>query len=176
MSTERKFLRFSREAGPLKITEIPEGGFCFSVFLIITNSKNPNEVLLGHINPEAPWDHISAMPDAAIEANKEAWLLPSSHMLYGESPDDAAKRILQEQLSLNDQKLEGPLVFSEVSGPKSHWDLEFIFLSRIEAVRPTQALKELGFLDATKLRKEYIGRNHQDILAHVGKWKEAVNI
>ena len=171
MTTERQFLRVSPKAGPLRMSVIPQGGFCLSAFLVISNSANSNEVLLGRINPDAPWDHIGALDPPRVEANREGWMLPSSHMMFGESPDEAASRILREQLELGEQKLEGPLIFSEVYGPESHWDLDFIFLAEREVIGPARAWRDLEFVDIRKLKKEHMARSHEDILALVGKWK-----
>jgi len=155
------------------MSEIPEGGFCLSAFLVISNSRNPNEVLLGHINPGAPWEHIGALDPPRVELYKDKWILPASHLVLGESPQEAAQRVLAEQLELRDQKLEGPLIFSEVYGERSHWDLEFVFKGERGSVKQASAWRELKFVDAGKLRKEDFGRLHQDILANVGKWKPA---
>jgi ADP-ribose pyrophosphatase YjhB (NUDIX family) len=100
-------------------------------------------------------------------------MLPASHMLFQESPLEAARRILREQLELGKQKLEGPLVFSEVYGPQSHWDLHFIFLGETGEVVPALAWRDLEFVDLRKVRKEQMARSHEDILALVGKWKVA---
>jgi len=155
------------------MSEIPEGGFCLSAFLVISNSRNPNEVLLGHINPSAAWEHIGALDPPRVELYKDKWVLPASHLILGESPRGAAQRILAEQLELPDQKLEGPLIFSEVYGERNHWDLEFVFNGKGGPVKQTSAWRELRFLDARKLMKEDFGRLHEDILANVGKWKPA---
>jgi ADP-ribose pyrophosphatase YjhB (NUDIX family) len=98
-------------------------------------------------------------------------MLPSSQLIFGESPHEAAQRILLEQLGLTDQKLESPRVFSEVYGPANHWDLEFLFLGDRDRAPTHPAWKELKFVDLTNTRKDEIARSHEDILAHVGKWK-----
>jgi ADP-ribose pyrophosphatase YjhB (NUDIX family) len=171
MVTERKFLRISPKPGALRMSNIPSGGFCLSAFVIISKKQNPNEVLLGRINPDAPWDHIGALDPPRVEAFKSGWMLPSCHFLFGESPQECVKRILNEQLNLTDQTLDGPLVFSEVYGPESHWDLEFLFQGERDEVKATIAWKDLRFVDTTKLKKEEMSRFHEDILAHVGRWK-----
>jgi ADP-ribose pyrophosphatase YjhB (NUDIX family) len=173
MATERLFLRVSRNPGQLRLSEIPDGGFCLSAFLVISDSRNPRKVLLGHLNPDAPWDHIGALDPPRVEMHKNGWMLPSSQLVVGESPQEAANRILTEQLDLNDQKLEGPHIFSEVYGEHSHWDLEFVFMGKRKDVKSTSAWRELEFVDTSKLKKEDFARLHQDILANVGKWKPA---
>jgi ADP-ribose pyrophosphatase YjhB (NUDIX family) len=100
--------------------EVPEGGFCLSVFLIISETGHPRRVLMGRINKKAAWDHLGALDPERVERHSNGWMLPSSALIFGESPQDAAHRILKEQLGTTDQRLEAPLVFSEVYGPANH--------------------------------------------------------
>jgi hypothetical protein len=78
---------------------------------------------------------------------------------------------LKEQLGLNDQKVEGPRIFSEVYGDKEHWDIEFLFLGERSDPPSHNAWTELKFVDLPKTRREDIARLHEDVLAHVGKWR-----
>jgi ADP-ribose pyrophosphatase YjhB (NUDIX family) len=151
------------------MNKIPEGGFCISAFLVISKVRNPSHVLMGRINKKAPWDHIGALDPERVERHSKGWMLPSSALMLGESPKEAAERILKEQLSAPGQPLEGPLVFSEVYGPMRHWDLEFIFQGERANTPANEAWSELAFIDLPKTRKEDIARGHEDILAHVGK-------
>src|SRR5206468_4725043 len=64
------------------------------------------------------WDHIGALDPSRVEAHSHGWMLPSSHLIFRESPDDAARRIAREQLELPDLALTGPTVVSEVYTPK----------------------------------------------------------
>ncbi len=171
MPSDRLFTRFSTTSAPPRIDRIPEGGFCLSSFLIISKLGRPNEVLLGKLEPNGPWERIGGLDKDRAERNSKGWMLPSSQILFGESPQDAARRILDEQLGLPDQILQGPSVFSEVYGPKSHWDLEFVFSGERSQVRQHSAWRELKFVDTSTLRKEDFSRSHEDILVHVGKWK-----
>jgi ADP-ribose pyrophosphatase YjhB (NUDIX family) len=101
-------------------------------------------------------------------------MLPSSHLLLGESPEDASKRILREQLGLDQQPLEGPMVFSEVygvdrTGENAHWDIEFIYLGERAEVPKCGVWKELTFLDLATAKRDVIARGHEDILSHAGR-------
>ena len=144
---------------------------CLSVFLIISETGRPESVLLGRLNVDAPWDHIGAMDPARAELHSKGWILPASHLMVHESPEEAAHRVLREQLGLTDQDLQGPKAFSEIYGPSNHWDIEFIFLGERDEIAPHAAWKELTFVELNDLRKEDMARSHEDILAHVGKWK-----
>jgi ADP-ribose pyrophosphatase YjhB (NUDIX family) len=169
--TERLFTRFSRTSAPPRISEIPEGGFCISSFVVLNRRGRPNEVLLGKLDARADWERIGGLDKDRAELNSKGWMLPGSQLLYGESPQDAAKRILTEMLGMSDQKLQGPAVFSEVYGPKNHWDIEFIFTGEREEAKPHAAWRELGFVDTTRLKQTDFVRSHQDVLANIGKWK-----
>ena len=169
MATSRRFAHFMRDVVPPRMNEIPKGGFCISAFLVITQARNPTQVLAGHINKNAPWDHIGALDPGRVERHSKGWMLPSSALMLGESPKEAAERILKEQLGVANQTLEGPFVFSEVYGPTRHWDLEFIFQGKRANTPVNEAWSELTFIDISKTRREDIARGHEDILAHVGK-------
>jgi len=172
MATERLFTRFTKTGAPPRISEIPDGGFCISSFVILNRKGKPGEILLGKLDAaNAQWESIGALDKERAVTNSKGWMLPGCHLIYGESPQDAAGRILEEMLGMPDQKLQGPLVFSEAYGPKNHWDIEFIFTGERDVVRPNPAWRELTFVDVTKLQLSDFARNHQDVLAHIGKWK-----
>ena len=168
MSTDRKFTRFSRTTTPPRIDEIPIGGICLSAFVILSQSGEARHVLMGHLNKDADWEHIGGLDRTRAATHSIGWMLPSSHLILYESPHEAARRILKEQLCLTDQLLEGPSVFSEVYGANSHWDLEFIFQGQRDSIDPCDVWKDLSFVDLNKLKREEIARSHEDILAHVG--------
>jgi ADP-ribose pyrophosphatase YjhB (NUDIX family) len=152
---------------------IPDGGICLSTFLVISEIGSPERILMGHLDPAAPWDHIGALDPERAEVNSQGWMLPSSHLLIGESPEAAADRILKEQVGLPAMPLTGPAVFSEVYGPKNHWDLEFVFVGERDQVAEHPAWRELRFVDVSAVDREDIARYHEDILAHVGRWNPA---
>ncbi len=152
---------------------LPEGGFCISAFLIISEPDDPRQVLMGRVKKMAPWDHLGALDPERVEKHSKGWMLPSSALIIGESPRQAAERILQEQLGLSGQQLDEPLAFSEVYGPLNHWDLDFLFMGQSRNAPSHEAWSELRFVDLTKTQKEDVARGHEDILAHVGKWESS---
>ena len=155
---------------------MPNGGLCLSAFLVLSDKENSNTVLMGRLNPEAPWDHIGALDESRIRMFKEGWMLPSSHLLIHESPQEAATRIEKEQLGLRDLRLAAPIVASEVYTSKrfpdrpDHWDFEFIFRGTVgrDEVSKFVAWKELKFIDPEKTPASGFARSHEDILAHAG--------
>ena len=178
MTTDRRFARFNARntAGPLTTREVPEGGMCLSAFVALTESGSLNRVLLGHLDSGANWDHIGGLDPERVGAHSKGWMIPSCHLILQESPQDAARRILGEQLGLKNVALSEPKVVSEVYTPKrfpdlpSHWDLEFIFrgdLPRGTLPRAT-AWKELSFIDVSRTRKSEMARSHEDVLESAG--------
>ena len=155
--------------------EIPDGGLCLSAFLVVTRGKT-SEILMGHLNPSAAWDHIGALDQSRIEAHSKGWMLPSSHLMLLESPQSAAKRIVREQLGLQDNaiSLSAPAVVSEAHTPKrfpnlpDHWDIEFIFSGESEALPRSNAWTELKYVDASKISRKDMARSHEDIVESAG--------
>ncbi len=156
--------------------QVPPDGLCLSAFVVLSSTERPSFVLLGKIDPAAPWDHLGSLDPTRVEAWKDRWMLPASHLLLLESPQDAAGRILRELVGLSSVPLEGPKVISEVYTPerhptaRQHWDLEFIFQGKVpeRSVRRNQAWRELEFVDTRSLENEDLARTHGDILGHAG--------
>ncbi len=178
MTTDRKFCRFanSPKVAPISINQIPEEGFCLSSFVILRSRANPSAVLLGRMNPAAAWDHIGAMDRERVESHRKGWMIPSSHLIFGEAPEAAARRVLSEQLGLVDLPLRGPQVISEVWGPGrasgqgGHWDIEFLFDGEIDEAKVGRvpAWSELKFVDTRTLRPAEFARSHGDVLVSAG--------
>src|SRR5439155_1704537 len=100
------------------VSEIPAGGVCLSAFVIVTDTGHPTNVLMGHMNPRAPWDHIGALDPSRVEVHSRGWMLHSSHLIFQESPGDAARRIAREQLELPNLSFSEPMVVSEAYTPR----------------------------------------------------------
>ncbi|MEM3852101.1 MAG: hypothetical protein QXP70_03780 [Methanomassiliicoccales archaeon] len=185
MATDRKFCRFNSGssggtaagASGLTQTSVPQGGMCLSAFVLLSEKGKRETVLLGRLDPSAPWDHIGALDAERAKQNSNGWLIPSSHLILYESPQGAAARILKEQLGLGEGvSLSGPEVVSYVyrsprfpDGP-DHWDIEFIFKGEIPrtSIVKHPAWKELTFIDTRNLKKSEMARSHEDILLSTG--------
>jgi ADP-ribose pyrophosphatase YjhB (NUDIX family) len=185
MTTDRRFARFNsgkslvtgqQDASPLTTRELPEGGMCLSSFVLLSEVGHPNRVLLGHLNTEARWDQIGALDAERIAVHSRGWMIPSCHLMLRESPHDAARRVLREQLELDGVRLSEPQVVSEVYTPRrfpglpSHWDLEFIFRGELPhgVIPRATAWRELAMVDTLKTRKSEMARSHEDVLESAG--------
>lgn len=171
MADNRVFADFYDGALPFQMSRIPEGGMCLSVFLVIWKGSRRN-VLLGHIDTGADWQNIGALGGEYAEKVKKGWMLPSSHLVLYESPQEAVARVLKEQLSLDwtDIMPEPLRVYSEVYTRYRHWDIEFVQAAELVSGRlfGNSAWSALEFRDQDQLEDKSFARNHQDILKEAG--------
>lgn len=178
MTTSRRFCRFFKtpETAPFDMTEIPEDGLCLSAFVLLSPPEHPERVLLGRINPRAPWDHLGAIDGNRLESWKDGWMIPSSHLIVLESPDEAGRRIVKEILGLAPRRLDGPSVVSEVYAhkryreAKHHWDIGFLYRGGLTEMElgPRPAWTTLKVVDPKSMGAEEMVRAHEDILALAG--------
>ncbi len=175
---EKRFARLRR--GPVEegsgASEVPDNGLCLSVFLVLESPTRRGAVLAGKVNPTAPWWEIGAVDPRRLAAIGDRWMLPSRQLQLFESPQDAAHRILQEQLGSGPLELEGPFVFSDPSeraggpGTDPHWDIHLVFRGRWPS--PTaprfSAWNDLQFLEVARTRRVDFARNQGDVLELVG--------
>ena len=157
-----RFARFSAE----KVTErTPEQGLCISSFLI---ARRDETVLLGK----------ALRPEMA----REKWILPASQLMYGEHPDEAARRILKDQLKTEAEKLSNRGLWSFLG---AHWDLCFVYdvvlrgepkASTEEDVKnypegyfySSQLLGQLRYFKPEEIRRDQTGRGHDYVLEALG--------
>ncbi len=176
--TERRFTRF--QSGAASEAEgrfaVPDDGLCLSTFLILHPLHEPGRVLLGRVDPRAPWDQLGSLDAARIHSIAQRWMLPSSQLLFFESPAESAHRIAKEQLESPLPPMEGPLVFSEQyrrpssTGRDAHWDLHFIFSGTWPTPDAPKASPwlELAFLTVAETSRTEIARSQGDILDLAG--------
>ena len=175
---ERRFARLRRGATPEGpgLYVVPDDGMCLSTFLVIERPGRPGEVLLGQIDPGADWSTMGSLSPERIAALGSRWTLPASQLLFFEGPDEAARRVLREQLESETSVLPAPHVVSESyrrpgsSAQDPHWDLQFIYRFTwpgAEAPR-ARAWKELRFVPVSSLARNQLGRGHGDILELAG--------
>jgi ADP-ribose pyrophosphatase YjhB (NUDIX family) len=175
---ERRFTRLRR--GPTGespgASDVPDDGMCLSVFLVLSSPESAGAVLMGRLEPSAAWPEIGALDAARAMAVGDRWMLPSSQLVFFESPEDGARRILKEQLGSAPIPLDGPAVFSEAyrrpGSPAAdpHWDLHFVFRGRWPSSTPPRApaWRALEFVDVRRTDPASIARNQGDVLALVG--------
>lgn len=178
MAEPRRFARFRPRipAGDRALWNVPDRGLCLSAFVILHERGRPERVLVGKINPAAPWERLGALDPDRRRVSEGRWILPASQLLWFESPDDAASRVGAEMLGRPELELQGPDVYSEaygrddVSGIDRHWDLQFVFHGELD--RPPSPLpdawSDLRFVEVPRTPRSEFGRNHGDVLELVG--------
>jgi ADP-ribose pyrophosphatase YjhB (NUDIX family) len=153
--------------------QVPEGGACISSFIV---AEKDGKVLVGKMrNPETWVEKFLVGPSFAPKyAASGKWLLPASHLKFGESPDECAQRILKEQLLVGRGSCTLMGIQSHVSGDpsdieKAHWDLCIIYRASIpEPVHVPGWFSELRYVMVKDLKTDDFTRGHGDILEQLG--------
>lgn len=151
-------------------------GFCISTFPILSEEGRPSSVLVGRLNPNAPWDHLEGLDPERIAAHRGGWLLPASHLVLRESREESAQRILKEMLGSPSATLEPARVISEIYTPRrfpeihNHWDLPFLYRGTLPGRAPSvpSVWEEMRFVDVNLVRRSEFARSHEEVLEHVG--------
>jgi ADP-ribose pyrophosphatase YjhB (NUDIX family) len=171
---DRKFAYFAKGFPSFCMDSIPPDGFCISAFLLLWKDE-PSNILMGKVNPAFEgWADIGAMNQERLNRIVGRWILPASHLLLYERPQDAASRIMKEQLGIESVSLPDPIVFSETYpieryGWTKHWDMDFIFKERFDSdISPNDSWSELRFVDVSQVQTAEFARGHQDILLAAG--------
>jgi ADP-ribose pyrophosphatase YjhB (NUDIX family) len=149
--------------------QVPKGGTCLSSFLVL---KGKGGILVGKMAKPEVWVQRFFVGEmfASKYAASNKWLLPASHLKYGEKPEDAAMRVLQEQLGVSKCKLSLVQIQSHLSqdpnDPEAaHWDICFVYGGGLRVKPPTpEWYSELGFVKASRLSSGDFTRGHGDVL------------
>lgn len=178
MADARRFtrLRTGVTAPAPGLYVVPDDGMCLSTFLVVRPPGRDREVLLGRVDPDAPWFDLAALEPDRVKRIGSRWMLPSSQLLFFESPDESAARIAREQLGAGLPPREGFSVHSEAyrrpegSARDPHWDLHFVYRVRWPDDGPPRAApwSELAFVDLDSIAPGDIARGQADVLALVG--------
>ena len=146
-----------------------------SAFII---AKRGSKILMGKVRGTQDWPERGGYPRlAAIELEREgAWLLPATHLMMEEHPDDAAKRITHKWVGLRGvpkfvmvQSHIRPATLERKAAKGNHWDLCFVYELKVLGTPRTRAWwSEFRFVSSPELHKLKIGRGHLDILKEAG--------
>lgn len=157
--------------------QVPKGGTCISAFLILSGNGG---ILVGKMAKPEIWVERFYMGEqfAPIYAASNKWLLPASHLEYGEKPEDAATRVLTQQLCIEEAKLDLKQVQSHLSGDSrdsdvSHWDICLVYEGKIggELQKP-EWFSDLKFVKPETITSNDFTRGHGDVLLELGVLKE----
>jgi ADP-ribose pyrophosphatase YjhB (NUDIX family) len=163
-----KFVRY----GPAPRYGIPDAGFCASSFVVL---RKGTKVLAGIPKNHRKWREEWApnwlvYTKESLEDEYRCWRLPASYLYEGENPDDAARRVLRDQLRMRGAKL-GPVTHYAFHDPSSwypghkHYDLCFVYEVRGAQPRTVPPWwTRLEFVDVKALRKDDMGSSMSDLM------------
>lgn len=154
----------------------PKGGTCVSAFLVLHGKDG---ILVGKMAKPEIWVEKFYVGEmfAPKYAASNKWLLPASHLEYGEKPDDAAKRILTQEIGVGEAKLTFRQVQSHLSqdpdDPEAaHWDICLVYEGKLkEVVERPEWFSELKFIKPSQLSSNDFTRGHGDVLKEFGLLK-----
>ncbi len=172
----RRFTRLGQQADPSRLVfQVPIEGLCLSTFLVLRPSGHPGRALLGHISPQAPWSELGAADAGRIGPWSKGWMLPSSQLVFYETPEDAARRIAQEQLGVTLGKLPPPVLMSDAyerptSNGEKHWDIGFVYVLDGQPAAPPRhsAWADLDYVEVSRTHAKDFVRFQEDVLRLVG--------
>ncbi|MHB8770756.1 MAG: NUDIX hydrolase [Syntrophales bacterium] len=167
---ERAFLWLAPFAPPKGWRTVPPGGMCLCAFLFVLRGE---QVLLGRYADHPAWETIAGMLGERVRANAGGWTIPASHLLFGEDPRAAARRIGREILGIETDLAVGePAVatffYEPAAAPgERHFDVAFLFeasLAADAAVPPPPWYEALAWFDIGALGSLSFARQHGDVV------------
>lgn len=154
---------------PPWFAHMPQAGVCISVFII---ARRRGSILLGRPRSNDAWPTKGGYPKSgALKLERDgSWLLPATHFLVEDSPDEAAHRVTREWAGLK-QNPRFVQTQSHLRPRKrgNHWDLCFIYeVSARNPPEPKPWWSEMRFASPSEIRRMNLGRDHRDILEKGG--------
>jgi len=159
---------------------VPPGGTCLSAFVLVSNGRR---ILVGKMDRPEIWvERFLVGPKFVTNyAGSGKYVLPARHLHWYESPFDAARSIVRDQIGLGvpDSRISLAAVQSYVSGDVDdekeppHWDICFLYRvgvskSLAAKLRRPEWFSELAFKPLASLKHEDFTRGHGDVLQTAG--------
>jgi len=159
---------------------VPPGGTCLSSFVLVSNGRR---ILVGKIGKPEIWvERFLVGPKfAPVYAASGKYVLPARHLHWYESPLEAARSVLRDQVGLDvpQGKISLVDVQSYVSGDINdekeppHWDICFVYQAQVSRslaanLRRPKWFSELAFKPLGSLKRDDFTRGHGDVLQMVG--------
>lgn len=147
----------------------PSAGLCISVFAV-ARRRGGDGVLVGVPKKTARWRrdwlYSKEAPGPGIYAE---WRLPSCYLKEGEHPEDALRRIMNEQLGIREFRVSSPARILSYYSPsdwypgRRHWDLVVVYEAMVET-QPAESVtarwwSALDFAKGDELRSRKFGWN-----------------
>ncbi len=165
--------RFARYGPTDHYEDAPAAGMCLSVFAVVRRPGKKKGVLLGLPKRDDKWasEWISGWKSYSEKELAETlaqWRLPSSYLKEGEHPEEALRRIMEDQLGIGDysiSKKKGPRIFSYTSPSdwypgNNHWDLAFVYEVRTKGLKDGNLPKWWQELEFVKKKKDFLTKDY----------------
>jgi len=166
-----RFLWLSNEAPPRGFREVPASGFCVCAFLFVRRGA---DILLGKYAEDPRWESLTGLDPERVRVHAQGWTVPASHLVFGEDPGKAGRRIAEAILGLPGLGMTEPRVEASFEvHPRfphrgHHYDIWFFLEARVpdgtEVARPPW-YRELSWQDPAKLPDGAYARSHGDVVA-----------
>jgi len=172
MAGQGPFMWLSPSGSPYGFHELPPGGLCLSAFVFVTCG---DKLLLGKYADDSAWETLAGLDATRRRVHGRGWTIPASHLLYGEDPRAAGRRVCEEILLLPNLELSEPRVETELGVPErfpemgEHYDVWFFLNARLatEDVRVPPWYAELKWTRIGDLDENALARGHWHVLR---KW------
>lgn len=173
MNSERRKALFNEQ-------NAPPGGLCLSSFVLV---RNGGRVLVGKMTKPEVWiDRFFVGEKLAPDyVASDKYLLPARHLAWYESPLEAAKSVVRDQVKLRtpSKSLRFIEVQSHIRGDVNsteqppHWDICFVYEAKVSAKTVRQLktppwFRDLHFMQLSSLSVDDFTRAHGDILEEAG--------
>ncbi|HEX9710505.1 MAG TPA: hypothetical protein VGB42_11155 [Candidatus Thermoplasmatota archaeon] len=141
---------------------------CLSTYIV---SEAGDGLLVGRRANDPRWEQLDHAHPVDPQVGTTLWVLPATHLLVGETPSQAAKRVAKDQLLAPWLQLEDGGTFAHlrpsVEGDP-HWELAFVFETELTVSKAPPWFTELRGLQRRYLRYESFAAGHGDIAADMG--------
>ncbi len=166
-----KFARY----GPAPRYDLPEAGFCLSSFAIL---QQETEVLLGIPKEHPRWEewapNFGAYDSEEREAEFHSWRFPTAYLYEGEHPDDALKRVVEDQLDQKEYEAGAATTHafydpSDWFPGRRHYDLCFVYdVEASPAEVPPPWFSRLELVESSSLKGQDFGSDMGDLAVALG--------
>jgi ADP-ribose pyrophosphatase YjhB (NUDIX family) len=160
---------------PSMLVHTSDAGVCLSAFVV---ARRGNSVLVCRPRGSDAWPKKGDYPKhLAVKLELEgAWLMPATHLLMEESPDNAAQRIAREWVGLVGrprfvmvQSHTRPHSLWRRNAEGKHWDICFVYELAVRGIPKTRPWwSEMRIVPFSQVRRMKMGRGHKDILKAAG--------
>jgi hypothetical protein len=163
--------RFARYGPTDHYEDAPAAGMCISVFLVVRRAGKKG-VLLGLPKPDDKWamEWFSSWKSYTEKELADAytqWRLPSTYLREGEHPEEAGRRVMEDQLGIGNYAFskKGPKIFSYTAASdwypgNNHWDLAIVYDVKVRGKDLKNIPKWWGELEFVKKKKDFLTKEY----------------